>query len=104
MELWMHAVNKTVEMQVGGTREGLYGILRFVIPEDGRAAFDSGLIPSIDWLRKREGGKRANTLVKTWGTAGFREDSLHGAGLVYEYDPNIYAKYNKQLTGKGPQK
>ncbi len=96
MDLHMHAANGTVELECRDTREGFFGIVRFVVPEEGRTAFDAGLIPSSAWVRRQVGGKVANKQVRKWETAGFRERPLNGAALAYEYDAAVFAKQKGQ--------
>jgi hypothetical protein len=95
MDLLMHAARGVVLLECGAASEGFFGIVRFVVPEEGRPAFDAGLVPSAAWKREQVGGRRANAQVRRWETAGFRERPLprFGAALAYEYDPSVYAKH-----------
>ena len=102
MDLCMHEARNVVLLERGAASEGFFGIVRFIVPEEGRAAFDAGLIPSAAHERQRVGGKRANAQVRKWETAGFVERPLHGAALEYEYKPAVYAKQKAQQRHRGP--
>ena len=101
MDLCMHEVNSVVHLERRDVSEGLFGIVRFFVPEEGRPAFDAGLVPSNAYVRQQVGGQRANKQVRKWETAGFRERQLNGAALAYEYDPTVYAKQKAQQRHRG---
>ena len=97
MDLCMHEASGAVQrVERREVSEGLFGIVRFVVPEEGRPAFDAGLVPSTARVREQVGGKRANAQVRRWETAGFRERPRGGAELEYVYDPAVYAKQKAQ--------
>ncbi len=67
--------------------EGLDGIARFLMPEQGCPAFDAG--PSRASVRQHEGVQRPNTQVR-------KSETASRAALVCEYDPAVHARQRAQ--------
>ena len=97
MELVMHHASGTARVvRSERTADGLFGIVGFSVPPDGRPAFDAGSVPSL----ASAAGTARKTLAKIWQTAGFREQRLPDGTLQYAYDAAVSEKQRAQQSAK----
>jgi hypothetical protein len=97
MELLMHHVSGAAHVVLSErTTDGLFGIVGFSVPPNGRPAFDAGSVPSM----ASAAGTARKSIAKIWQTSGFRERLLPDGTLLYEYDAAVSEKQRAQQSSK----
>ena len=97
IELITHHFKRTAEVTFCDDESmGFLGIKRFLFSPENRAAFDAGMIPSIDGKRQAATGPQIKTLVKIWHTAGFVERVLEGGALSYVFEQATFDRMREQ--------